>query len=180
MLRKNGLRANASPSDPPWLRGHCQADFLSGLCSDLIHKERQFEAGVSATYYAELRPEKDRVRWPALANGQSHTSYALEHVMFRFERCATVKTASELPAAAQFAAEVTTYLNKRHSLNMKFGVEIFGDPRIHWYFDAESLDKMSQVATALMKDGDYLEMLAKVRSIWVEGTLKDTVVSLAA
>lgn len=99
--------------------------------------------------------------------------------MFRFERCATVKTAADLPAAAQFAAEVTAYLNKRHSLNMKFGVEIFGDARIHWYFDAESLDKMAQVAAALMKDSDYLQMLDKVRSIWIEGSLKDTSVSLA-
>lgn len=98
--------------------------------------------------------------------------------MFRFERCATVKTAGDLPPAVQFATEVTAYLNKRHSLNMKFGIEMFGDACVHWYFENESLDKMTQVNAALLKDRDYLGMLDKVKGIWVEGSLKDTIVGL--
>ncbi len=58
--------------------------------------------------------------------------------MFRFERCATVRNAADIPAAVQFATEVTAYLNKQHSLNMKFGIEIFGAPCVQWYFDDES------------------------------------------
>ena len=99
--------------------------------------------------------------------------------MFRFERCATVKTAGDLPAAVQFATDVTGYLNKRHSIHLSFGIEIFGEPRIHWYFDADSVDKMTQVHAAMLKDREYLGMLDKVKGIWVEGSLKDTVVSLA-
>ena len=38
--------------------------------------------------------------------------------MFRFERKGTVKTAADVPAAVKFAAEVTAYLNKQHSLNI--------------------------------------------------------------
>ena len=49
--------------------------------------------------------------------------------MFRFERKATVKTAADVAAAVKFAGEVTAYLNKLHSLNMKFGVELFGKAR---------------------------------------------------
>lgn len=99
--------------------------------------------------------------------------------MYRFERCATVKTASELPTAIQFATDITAYLNKRHSINMKFGVEIFGQPSIHWYFESDSIDKMTQVNSALLKDRDYLGMLEKVKGVWVEGSLKDTIVGLS-
>ena len=99
--------------------------------------------------------------------------------MFRFERCATVKTGSDLAAAVQFATEVTGYLNKRHSLNVRFGVEIFGEPCVYWYFDADSLDKMTQVQVALLKDRDYLGILDRVKGIWAEGSLKDKVVSLS-
>lgn len=99
--------------------------------------------------------------------------------MFRFERYATVKTAGDLPAAAKFAAEVTEYLNKRHSIHVSFGIEIFGAPCVHWYFDADSIDKMTQVNAALLKDRDYLGMLDKVKGIWLEGSLKDTLVSLS-
>ena len=100
--------------------------------------------------------------------------------MFRFERCAVVKTANDVPAAVQFATEVTSYLNKRHSLGMKFGVEIFGQASVHWYFDGESLDKMTQVNAALLTDQDYLRMLDRVKHIWVEGSLKDTIVKMSS
>ena len=50
--------------------------------------------------------------------------------MFRFERKGMVKGAADVPAAVKFATEVTSYLNKRHSLNMKFGVELFGKATI--------------------------------------------------
>ena len=99
--------------------------------------------------------------------------------MFRFERCATVRTTADIPAAVQFASEITAYLNKRHSLGMRFGVEIFGAPCVHWYFDGESLDRMTQMNSALMKDPDYLGMLDKVKDIWLSGSLKDTIVGLS-
>jgi len=100
--------------------------------------------------------------------------------MFRFERCATVRNAADIPPAVQFATEVTAYVNKRYSLNMKFGVEIFGTPCVHWYFDDESLDRMSQVNATMLKDRDYLGMLDKVKSLWLDGSLKDTIVGLAS
>ncbi len=95
--------------------------------------------------------------------------------MYRFERCATVKTAGDLPVALSFASEVTNYLNKRHSLNMKCGAEMFGGASIHWYFDAESLDKITDVNSALLKDRDYLGMLDKVKGVWAEGSMTDTI-----
>lgn len=98
--------------------------------------------------------------------------------MYRFERSATVKTAGDLPAALQFANEVTSYLNKRHSLNMKCGAEIFGGASIHWYFDADSLDKMTDVNAALLKDQEYLGMLDKVKNVWAEGSMRDTIVGM--
>ena len=97
--------------------------------------------------------------------------------MFRFERCSTVRNPADIPAAVQFATEVTAYLNKQHSLNMKFGVDIFGAPCVHWYFDDESLDRMTKVNAALLKDRDYLRMLDKVKSIWLDGSMKDTVIT---
>ena len=69
--------------------------------------------------------------------------------MFPFERRAAVKHVADMPAAVQFAAEVTSYLNKRHSLNMKVGVELFGTGSIHWYYDLDSLDKSVQLNATL-------------------------------
>jgi len=98
--------------------------------------------------------------------------------MFHFERRITVKTVADMPAAVQFATAVNSYLNKRHSLNMKTGVELFGQAGLYWYFDAESLDKMTQLNATLMQDRDYFQMLDKVKGLWVEGSLKDTIVTL--
>jgi len=100
--------------------------------------------------------------------------------MFRFIRTATTKSAAEIPAALQFAAKVTSYLNKQHSLNMKFGIELFGTPSVHWYFDTESLDKSVQLNAALLQDREYCGMLEKGQALWLNGSTKDTIVSLAA
>lgn len=98
--------------------------------------------------------------------------------MFRFERTGTVKHVDDLPAAAKFATDVTAYLNKRYALNLKSGVEMYGLPSVHWYYDFDSLDKQAQLDTTLLQDRDYLEMVKKSDHIWVEGSLKDRVVNL--
>lgn len=99
--------------------------------------------------------------------------------MFRFERTAAVKHAAEVPAAVKFAAEVTSYLNKRHDLNMKFGVELFGSPRIHWYYDLDSLDESAKLDATLLKDSDYEQMLKKNEDLWVDQSMHDTIVRLS-
>jgi hypothetical protein len=99
--------------------------------------------------------------------------------MFRFERTTTVKHAAEVPAAVQFASDVTSYLNRHYKLDMKFGVELFGEPRIHWYFDAESLDDSEKLNAALLKDEEYGKMLKKTENIWIEQSMHDSIVRLS-
>jgi hypothetical protein len=104
----------------------------------------------------------------------------MEEPMFRFERIATIKTAADMPAALQYGTEITSYVNKRYSLNLKFGARLFAEPSLHWYFDVDSLDKGSQLSATLLQDQEYVELLKKNRAIWVEGSLKDTIVTLVA
>jgi hypothetical protein len=99
--------------------------------------------------------------------------------MFRFERTATVKHGAEIPAAVKFASEITEYLNKRHGLNLRYGVELFGAPRIHWYYDLESLDQSAKLDAALLKDADYEKLLKKNEDLWVDESMCDTVVRLS-
>jgi hypothetical protein len=99
--------------------------------------------------------------------------------MFRFERTAVVKTAAEVPAAVKFANDVTVYLNKRYDLGMKFGVELFGEPRIHWYYDLESLDDSVKLNSTLLEDADYEKILKKSEDLWVDQGMHDTIVRLS-
>ena len=98
--------------------------------------------------------------------------------MYRFTRTVTVKTAANTPAALKWAGEATAYLNKAYALNMKFGIEIFGAGKIHWYFDTDSLDKITAVNAKLLQDRAYIELLEKTKAIWVEGGLRDSVVAI--
>src|SRR5512136_2136349 len=99
--------------------------------------------------------------------------------MFRFIRRATVKTAANQAAGLAWAAEVSAYLNKTYSLNLKYGAELFGKCKIHWHFDSDSLDKITAVNAKLMQDRDYGSLLEKSKILWVEGSLKDKVVFIA-
>ena len=98
--------------------------------------------------------------------------------MFRMIRTATVKTASKSGAAMQLAGEITAYLNKTYSLNMKFGMEIFGAGKIHWHLETDSLDKSTAINAKLMQDRDYQALLEKGQGLWLEGSLKDTLVTI--
>jgi hypothetical protein len=98
--------------------------------------------------------------------------------MYRFMRTATVKNAAHLPAAIQFGAELNGYLNKTYNINLRVGVEMFGGATLHWQLDAESLDSMNTLNTKMLQDQQYIGMLEKMKDIWVDGTLKDTIVAM--
>ena len=98
--------------------------------------------------------------------------------MFHFERTTTVKSVADMPAAMQFASEVTAYLNKQHGLKMKFGAELFDQYRVHWFFEFDSVDKLAAMGAALLQDAKYNEMLSKARGLWVDGSLRDTIVNV--
>ena len=98
--------------------------------------------------------------------------------MYRFIRTATVKTGASQPPGLQFAGEVTAYVNKAYALNMKYGTELFGECKIHWHFDIDSLDKGTAIAAKLMQDREYAGMLEKSKGLWLEGSLKDTIVTI--
>jgi hypothetical protein len=98
--------------------------------------------------------------------------------MYLFIHTVTVKLGADYPAALQFAGEVSAHLNKIYSLNIKFGVELFGTGKIHWHFDTDSSDKITALNAKLMQDREYLGLLEKYKSIWVEGSLKDILVKM--
>ena len=99
--------------------------------------------------------------------------------MYRFIRTATLKNAAYTPTAMGFATELTGYLNKNYNVNLHYGMEMFDTLNVHWHFDVDTLDKISEFNTKLMQDKGYWAMLDKVKDIWTSGTLKDTVVMLA-
>ncbi len=98
--------------------------------------------------------------------------------MYRFIRTATVKNAALLPAALKFASQVTAHLNKNYGVSMRFGAELFGGARIHWHFEADSVDKMQQINERLMEDKEYAAMLEKFQENWVEGSMQDALIKM--
>lgn len=100
--------------------------------------------------------------------------------MYRFIRTATVRTAAAMPTAVKFGGEITAYVNKRYSTNMRFGVEMYGSPKVHWHFESDSLDQMQKLNAELMHDRDYLGLLERYKDTWVDGSMKDMLVAFAS
>ncbi len=97
--------------------------------------------------------------------------------MYRFVRTATVRTAASMPAALRFASETTAHINKRYSVGMRFGAEMYGAGKVHWHFDMDSLDKMQHLNAQLMEDREYLGLLEKYQEVWADGSMKDTLIA---
>lgn len=98
--------------------------------------------------------------------------------MYRFIRTAVPRNAAQVPAALRFAAEVTEHLNRTHGLDMSTGIELFGKGRLHWHYEASSIDQMTETNRKLLADPAYLALLEKNAHLWLEGSMKDQVVSL--
>jgi len=96
--------------------------------------------------------------------------------MYRFIRTVRAKTHAHVTPAMQWAGEVSAYLNTAYSLNIRYGMELFGKARIHWHFDTDSLDKITAINARMMQDRDYLAMLEKAKALWLEGSYKDSIV----
>jgi|PeaSoiMetatran63_FD_contig_41_4077403_length_398_multi_25_in_0_out_0_1 hypothetical protein len=95
--------------------------------------------------------------------------------MFRFTRTHTVNHSADVPAALQFAAEVSSYLKKNYSMDVKVGIEGYGNPTIYWYYDFDDMNKFQGLVTKSMTDREYIGLLGKAKGLFV-GQIKDTLV----
>ncbi|MCC7072103.1 MAG: hypothetical protein IT383_12315 [Deltaproteobacteria bacterium] len=99
--------------------------------------------------------------------------------MYKITRCATLKNASFLPKAIGWAKEVTGFVNKNYpGFDISVGVEMFGSTNIHWSYQAKSLAELEAVNAKLLQDQKYWAMLDNSKELWVEGSLKDTIVMI--
>lgn len=98
--------------------------------------------------------------------------------MYRFIRTAKPRNAASVPAALQFCAEVTQHLNRTYGLKMQSGIEMFGKGRLHWHYEAQTIDQMADINRRLMDDKAYWGSLEKYNHVWLEGSMKDQVISL--
>jgi predicted RNA binding protein with dsRBD fold (UPF0201 family) len=99
--------------------------------------------------------------------------------LYRFIRSARIKDTAHMPAALQFATEVTAYLNKQYALNMKLGVETLDQPIIQWHFDLESADELAKLNDKLMEDQEYSALIEKYKNAWFAKSMKDVLVTVA-
>ena len=98
--------------------------------------------------------------------------------MLRFIRTGTVKTAALTPKAMGYAMELTGWLNKKYDVNIQVGGELFGSLKVHWHMEMPDLATIEEFNKKIMQDSEYWAFLDKGNDFWVEGSLKDTVVSI--
>lgn len=98
--------------------------------------------------------------------------------MFRYTRTVTVEHGAGLVSTLQAAVELATYVNKTYGFQMKVGTELFGSSKVYWYNDIESLDMVPQFALKSAKDKVYLELMEKIKTYVLKGSIHDQVVQL--
>jgi hypothetical protein len=98
--------------------------------------------------------------------------------MYTFNRTVTINSGVNTPKAVGFSVELTGYLNKTYGLNLRCGMELFNKSTIHWQFDVDGLDKIAAINQRLLEDKSYWAMLEKGKEYWVEGSQRDTIVTL--
>jgi hypothetical protein len=100
--------------------------------------------------------------------------------MFQFIRNVTPVSASAIPAAMQYGAEVTGYLNRTYGVNVRYGIRMFGPPVIFWEFETDSVDGITVLYGKLAQDREFIKMSDRAKDLWIPGSLDDMIISLAS
>ena len=94
--------------------------------------------------------------------------------MIRFERTALPKV-GRVPQALQWAKAFAAFMKERYRVDVQVFAESSG--RIHWYADYSSWEAFGKVREGTATDSDYWGQIGRAADIFVEGTLRDTVLS---
>ncbi len=98
--------------------------------------------------------------------------------MYLFIRSVRARNASSVPPAIRFASGICDYVNKTYQAKMRFGVEVFGHPKINWMIDFESVDAALSMNQKMMTDPEYHALLEKANDLWVAGSMKDRLIRM--
>ncbi len=99
--------------------------------------------------------------------------------MFRLQRSILSKP-GKIFKAIQLGQEAVSYLNEKYpGFNFQFFLELFGDSgNIYMVSEFENLDAYAELNTKTMADEKYVEIVAKMTDLAVEGRIKDTLMRL--
>ena len=96
--------------------------------------------------------------------------------MYRFQRMARSSQGRFLEAA-QWAKEVADYISKNYDVTVTAYTESFGENgTLHWYADYDTLAHIEQVNMKLNADQQYQTMLEQSVGMFIEGSIRDTLV----
>ena len=98
--------------------------------------------------------------------------------MYQYSRTVTIKNGASISPAVRTAVEVTAYLNKIYNLQMRVGTEMFGDLKIHWICNVDSLDSLALLNSKLAQNKAYWEIMDKIKPYVLEGSVQDKAIAL--
>jgi hypothetical protein len=90
-----------------------------------------------------------------------------------FLRSATIAP-GKMANAMSFAREISEYLKAKTGISVTIGMPIGGQAnRIGWFVEYENLAQLDENQTKLLKDSEYLAIVARGGENFVAGSLQD-------
>lgn len=98
--------------------------------------------------------------------------------MYRYSRTIIVKNGASMQPAMQIGTEITAHVNRMYGLKMRMGPELFNELKVHWMYDADTLEGMMALSAKLAQDTVYWEMMGKLKPFVLEGSVREKVIAL--
>jgi hypothetical protein len=86
--------------------------------------------------------------------------------------------AGKAALARDFAAKITEHLNDTLDMTMEWGVQVFGEGRIIWTAEYPTLAAFERDLAKVTDDDRSQELSQEADGIFVDGSLKDTLVGV--
>lgn len=95
--------------------------------------------------------------------------------MYKFQRTGRLRGAQYFAEAAQWAREITAYINNKFpQLSLQVYLEVFSDIHtFHWNADYKDLATFESVSSQLLADQEYWAFVNKGTGYFLEGSWSD-------
>lgn len=96
---------------------------------------------------------------------------------YRFNRT-LLPAIGKAAVARDLAARITNHLNDTLGMAIEWGAQVFGEGRIVWTAEYATMAAYEHDLEKLMGDDTYSDLIQETAGIFVEGSLKDTLVGI--
>lgn len=99
--------------------------------------------------------------------------------MYRLIKICHLRSAAQTPKAIQATAELQLFFSENFPDHpVEIGIQCFGEPRILFFTDFDSLSQLEDYQQQLQSNAEYVQLTTSHQELWLDGWVNEHITQL--